>query len=114
MTTTTTIHKGDRVRVGERPETGTVLAVAPAELGGPLYAIIRWEEAKTVTSWRIESLTVADDLADATFSPETVDYAALRAERLYPADIRDGVDLNGSARAAYARGYADGLEAATP
>ncbi|WDS52163.1 hypothetical protein SEA_UTZCHIPS_57 [Microbacterium phage UtzChips] len=48
------------------------------------------------------------------FATPDVDYAAILAARHYPADIRDGVDLNGSARAAYARGYTDGLEAATP
>lgn len=46
-----------------------------------------------------------------SFSPLTADYPAERAERLYPVDLRDGVDLNGSAREAYRRGYDDALAA---
>ncbi|WP_067201228.1 hypothetical protein [Microbacterium sp. XT11] len=53
-----------------------------------------------------------DDLADATFSPETVDYAAVAAARLYPVELVEGVDVNAQARAAYARGFDDGLHVA--
>ncbi|MDR6868768.1 hypothetical protein J2Y69_003392 [Microbacterium resistens] len=48
-----------------------------------------------------------------SFSPLTADYPAERAAQLYPVDLHDGVDLNGSVREAYRRGYDDALSAAS-
>lgn len=49
------------------------------------------------------------------FSPEVADYHAEAALRRYPVALTaNGIDANGSARAAYAAGLADGLAAATP
>ncbi len=49
------------------------------------------------------------------FSHDTADWPAEAASRRYPITLTaDGIDANGSARAAYAAGLADGLTAATP
>lgn len=48
------------------------------------------------------------------FGTPDVDYAAVLAERHFPVDLRDGVDVNAAARAAYEKGYRDGLDAVSP